>query len=487
MPSASNQRITIDNTNTGTTYIGDDNQFTFAPGAWTLGLSGLHNSVTGGTGTNTYVMYSTASNYLQANSLTTGSGDSIISLSGDYTQATVSAPTTVRAAVAGNNTSLVTNDGTVTDVVFGNFNSITGGAGADTFLLNGTGNVASLGSGPSAVGIAGDGLITGGTGTDTFAFLAGSSATGPTINSYAPGRDHLSILMSTGFSAGLTDSGLSPQAFLTSSQLENGAGPTQASTRFVYNPSSGVLSYTPYGSGSGASTPVATLPTGLTLSASDIFISNRYVYAAPVQNTLDSLPAAWGVTDPQATAANADNFGAVDQTTGVSSEEPGQAYSGPVTYLTQQFTYGGSHRVTVTARTNNVFIKGSGNEALAALGGQNVLDGGLGSNFLVGGSGTDTFFTDARTSAFVWNTIVNFHPGDMVTLWGFVGGQSTYALTPSEGAAGYQGLTLNADLQGNGQVTAKVTLAGMTTADLSHLTFTPGTVAGIPYLGIVDH
>ena len=187
-------------------------------------------------------------------------------------------------------------------------------------------------------------------------------------------------------------------------------------------------------------------------------------------------------------AANvtADNFGMVDQTTGVSSEVAAQAYSGPVSYLQEQLTVPGNDRMAVAARVDNVFIQGSGNDALAALGGQNVLSGGLGSNFLVGGTGTDTFFTDARTSAFVWNTVVNFHPGDMVTLFGFVAGQSSYATTASEGAAGYQGLTVNADLAGNGQVTAKVTLAGLTTADLSHLTFSTGTVGGIPYLAIVD-
>ena len=202
---------------------------------------------------------------------------------------------------------------------------------------------------------------------------------------------------------------------------------------------------------------------------------------APVSTTTISGPAS-----ASGTAPSAGNFGAMDQTTGIASEVSGQAYSGPVSYLHEQLTLSGSDRMAVSARVDNVFIQGTGNDALAALGGQNVLDGGTGSNFLVGGSGTDTFFTDARTSAFVWNTIVNFRPGDMVTLFGYVAGQSSYATTPSEGAAGYQGLTVNADIAGNGQVTAKVTLAGLITSDLSHLAFSTGTVGRIPYLAIMD-
>ncbi len=170
--------------------------------------------------------------------------------------------------------------------------------------------------------------------------------------------------------------------------------------------------------------------------------------------------------------------------TGVTSQEPGQPYSGPVTYLQQQLTYTGTHNVNFTAKTNNVFIKsGSGEDALAALGGSNVLDGGTSSNFLVGGSGTDTFFTDARGAAGVFNTVVNFHPGDMVTIFGYTSG-STNSWTPSDGAPGYTGLTLNANIPGS--AFAKVTLAGLTTADESHLLLQTGVSGGIPYLAITN-
>lgn len=174
-----------------------------------------------------------------------------------------------------------------------------------------------------------------------------------------------------------------------------------------------------------------------------------------------------------------------DTVTSASSQEVGQVYTGLLGYLESQYIWTGQDNVNVSTDRPNVFLKGGpGSDALKVSSGSNVLDGGGGSNFLVGGSGTDTFFTDARTPQFVWNTIVNFHPGDMATLYGFVPGQSSYSFAASEGAAGYQGLTLNADTQDNGQVTAKITMAGLTTADESHLSISSGTVSGIPYLAI---
>jgi Ca2+-binding RTX toxin-like protein len=487
------QKITIDGSNSGQAFNGDSNQFTMAAGAWIADVSGASDVISGGTGPNTYVVASSATGFGNADSITVGSGGGKIAVAGDWTQITVTSPAAVKALINGNSSTLVTSGGTLGVVANGTSNSFVAGSGAEAFLLTGSGNVVQGDNTSTAVGFNGTGNTIAGNGDGTYAFLAGSvgaGSAGPVLGAFNPAQGHLSILLSSTSSpgAGLTDTGLSPQAFLTASQFQEGSAATQASTRFVYNPSTGALTYTPGGSTSGTVVPVAVLPTGLTLSASNIFISNEYVYGAPAQNVLDGL-GAFGVTDPQPTATPAANFAAKDTTTGVAStDEPGQAYSGPVNYLQQEFIYSGSHAVSVTAKVNNVFIKGAGNEALAAHGGDNVLDGGLGSNFLVGGTGadgsTDTFFTDARTSAFVWNTVVNFHVGDIVTLYGFTAGKSSYTIAPSEGAQGYQGLTVNADIAGNGQVTAKVTLTNLTTADLSHLVFSTGTVSNIPYLAI---
>lgn len=488
----SKQNYTIDASNSGDVFQGDSNTFAMTDGAWVVDILGMSNITTGGTGTNSYAISSTATSFNTGNSITTGTGASVISLSGNWSQVTIQRPSAVSATIAAGSQSntINLNSGTASVADAGSNNTFSSALGNDFFLLTGSGDLIEQGgSGNSAVGFSNGGFVSGAAATDTYSFLVNPGITPGGVGTFRPGHDHLAVLIDNG--VGLTDTGLSPQAVLASAQLENGSGPTQASTRFVYNPTTGVLAYTPGGSASAASTPIASLPTGLTLTASDIYVANRYVYGSPTQNTLDSLPTAWNVTDPTATAAKPVNFKVADQTTGVSSSnEPGAVYTGPVAYLQQQFTYTGPDVVTVKATVNNVFIKGAGNEALAVHGGQNVLNGGLGSSFLVGGTGsdggTDTFFTDARTSAFVWSTVVNFHPGDMVTLFGYVAGKSSYALSQG-GAAGYQGLTLNADLAGNGVSTARVTLAGLTSADLSHLSFTTGTVNNNPYLAIIDH
>lgn len=485
------QHITIDGTNSGQTFTGDNNTYLMSVGAWTLGVNGMANQISGGSGPNTYLINSTATAFNVANGLTTGSGGSTISITGNWTEVNVPNAQTTHTAIVGSNDTVTTGDGAASVVAFGDHNMVNGGNSSDNFLLSGQANAVLLGNGTSAVGLQGDGLVNFQGGTKTFSFLAGSSSTGPTIapnpitgGTFNPATDHIAVLLGTTFYAGLTDVGLSPQAFLNPALFTEGSAPATSNTRFLYNPSTGLLSFTPLGSDSAARAPIANLPAGLTMDGSNIFIANRYVYGAPVQNALDSLPGAWNVTDPLPTAPNADNFGAADTSDGVSSEEPGMPYPGPVVGLQNQFIYQGTHRVSVSARTDNVFIKGAGNEALASHGGNNVLDGGKGSNFLVGAGGTDTFFTDARTPQFVWNTVVNFHPGEIVTVFGYVDGVSSRSISASEGAAGFQGLTVNMDVQGTGQTTAKVTLTGLTTADLGHLAFTTGNVGGIPYLAI---
>ena len=76
--------------------------------------------------------------------------------------------------------------------------------------------------------------------------------------------------------------------------------------------------------------------------------------------------------------------------------------------------------LTIALAGPNWFVhSGSGDDAIAAFGGTNVLDGGTGSNFLTGGPGADTFFVDARgATAPIWSTVNGFSTGDAATLWG---------------------------------------------------------------------
>ena len=184
----------------------------------------------------------------------------------------------------------------------------------------------------------------------------------------------------------------------------------------------------------------------------------------------------------------APSFTLIDTTANVTTHPDGVAYNGPVSYLARQYLYGGTNAVVIGSSQANVFIKGGAkDDALAVTSGQNVLDGGTGSNFLVGGTGNDTFFVDGRGGQISWGTLVNFHPGDSATLFGFDPAISTrtWSATP-EGAAGYQGATIHADLFRQG-VNSSITFAGATQADVNRYVITTGTtVDGNVYLSVVN-
>lgn len=137
------------------------------------------------------------------------------------------------------------------------------------------------------------------------------------------------------------------------------------------------------------------------------------------------------------------------------------------------------------ATTPDVFlVAGSGTNALAVTAGNNVLSSGAGSAFMVGSSENDTFFLDGRGGQASWDTVANFHPGDAVTLWGFVPGTSKLSWADSQGAAGYTGATLHVDVAGNGRVDDAVTFAGISRDAVSPLALSTGTVGGVPYLAV---
>ena len=163
--------------------------------------------------------------------------------------------------------------------------------------------------------------------------------------------------------------------------------------------------------------------------------------------------------------------------------------AGAPSYLQWQYIWSGGDGVAMSASAPNVFLHGgAGQDALQATSGQNVLDGGTGSNFLTGGTGTDTFFTDARGSAVVWNTLRNFHVGDAATLWGFVPGVSSYSWDAAVGgAAGSTGATLRANIVGGAGragdgIDASITFAGLSVAQAKSLQVSTGTQPAGSYL-----
>ena len=187
-----------------------------------------------------------------------------------------------------------------------------------------------------------------------------------------------------------------------------------------------------------------------------------------------------------------------DTTTGVSATGASDIYTGPVSYLNHQFIWNSGDAVAIAATSANVFLHGgAADDALTAVAGSNVLDGGLGSNFLTGATGadggTDTFFVDGRGVGETWSTVNNFHHGDAITLWGFVDGTSTGFDTTThqgsfviDGAAGYKGATIHSETNGAGSgVNASFTISGLSVADAAaKLTLSTGSVEGHAYLYI---
>ena len=165
-------------------------------------------------------------------------------------------------------------------------------------------------------------------------------------------------------------------------------------------------------------------------------------------------------------------------------------YGGPVTYLEHQYIWSSPDAVAIAANQPNTFLKGGpAGDALLVQGGQNVLDGGGGSNFLIGANGADggkdVFFVDSRGGVETWSTIVNFHKGDLATIFGFHQGTSTRPYTDNDGAAGYTGITIHSEIDGPGTgIKGSMTFTGIdrATAD-AHFELTTGTLPGnIDYL-----
>jgi len=156
-----------------------------------------------------------------------------------------------------------------------------------------------------------------------------------------------------------------------------------------------------------------------------------------------------------------------DTTTNQPLAPAAQPYTGPVGVLQQDYINITPDSLNITATTPNWFIhSGGGTDAIAVSTGTNVLDGGTGSNFLTGGSGTDTFFVDDRGApADIWSTIVNFHAGDAVTLWGITQAGFALNIADDQGVQGYTGLTFHDTALG--QAIVSVTIVGATSSELA--------------------
>ena len=184
------------------------------------------------------------------------------------------------------------------------------------------------------------------------------------------------------------------------------------------------------------------------------------------------------------------NFTVIDQTTGQQTLINGDTYGGPVQGLGRQLTLVTPDNLNITATVPSSFIRsGSGTDAIdvSRANGNNVLDGSSGSSFLTGGTGNDTFFLDDRALASdTYSTVVNFHAGDNITVFGVDATSFLMTTQDNQGAAGAKGLAYT--FTSAGKPTATVVIAGFSSADLANgrLTASYGAnpaTAGVPGSG----
>lgn len=143
-----------------------------------------------------------------------------------------------------------------------------------------------------------------------------------------------------------------------------------------------------------------------------------------------------------------------------------EPYIGPATaagggLLMLQFIGDSSSEVMVGTQYNDFINTGAGDDAVDGGAGDDVIDGGIGSNFLTGGTGTDIFFVDGRGGATTWSTIADWQVGEQLSVWGWTPGVSKVVEWVQDGAEGYKGLTMHADLNGDGVIDTSVTFTGI--------------------------
>jgi Ca2+-binding RTX toxin-like protein len=142
-------------------------------------------------------------------------------------------------------------------------------------------------------------------------------------------------------------------------------------------------------------------------------------------------------------------------------------YTGPATAaggapIHCEFIGDSSSEVLIGTANNDFINVAGGVDAVDAGSGNDVIDGGTGSNFLTGGAGTDIFFCDGRGGVTIWSTITDWQAGEQLSVWGWTPGTSRIVEWVRAGAVGYEGLTMHADLNGDGTIDTSVTFTGIT-------------------------
>lgn len=132
----------------------------------------------------------------------------------------------------------------------------------------------------------------------------------------------------------------------------------------------------------------------------------------------------------------------------------------PINFM---FTATAENDFVVGTSSNDFINAGYGCDVLMGGNGNDVLDGGEGSSFLSGGGGNDIFFIDRRGGVedVIWTTITDWEEGEQLALWGWQSRTSKIVCWSQAGADGYTGLTMHADVNGDGSIDTSVTFTGI--------------------------
>jgi hypothetical protein len=169
-----------------------------------------------------------------------------------------------------------------------------------------------------------------------------------------------------------------------------------------------------------------------------------------------------------------DQFGQVTEANWIEATAP--------TNIQANYIYSGGDNITVTATPgeNWRFGGGTGSDRLIATGGNNEFVSSSGSSWMDGGDGKDTFYIpDAnKTGKTAWDTITNFHNGDVLNLSGLAGSGWTYSWFDGLGASGYTGATLYATSTENSNLHVVLSLAGLSLGDIAGMSVTSNVSSG---------
>lgn len=150
-----------------------------------------------------------------------------------------------------------------------------------------------------------------------------------------------------------------------------------------------------------------------------------------------------------------------------------QPYAGGAGGPTQELIDGSADNLAISLTSDNWVIgTDGGNDVIIAHGGDNILNANGGSNWLFGAGGDDTFSLHAGASD-TWNTVVNFHAGDWLVVWGVSPQDFAVSWLNGVGGDGYRGLTMDATAA-DGTVTAVTLARYYSTADFSNGRLTTG-------------